>query len=499
MNKLQLLLTLRQHTSLAERRSPLYEQNHTAKVLMRVMECCVLVYLIIIAIPLALAAGDTHRLTPCEFFCGVSPFLLTADYIMRFIGRHTPAQLTKPYSLLPIPKYTCVEAFVLSSLTTPKNLVWMALTVPYVLMTGSLNEGFWVSLGLVLSTQVAVAVNSQWYMLTRSLINKNLIWWLLPTTAYALLYLPLCFGAYDSFTRFFATVGSAFAHWHVVPWTAAVLALAAFVEINKRVQFWLTYTEDSNSKDSPIASTNWLDALNKYGETGCYIELEVKSLMRNKSVRKTFILGMLMVTLLSLLISFTDLYQDSFTRAFWAVYAFIFLGATMLVKVMCAEGNYIDGLMVHKENIMQLLRAKYYFYCAMLLFPLLLMLPTVLTGKYTLLMLLSMACFAAGPVYCFLMQMAVYNRRTLPLNAKFTGKGSLDTDYVTIIVELLVMFVPVALISVMRLFLPDGVTFILMMFVGIAFIATHRLWIRSIYKRFMRRRYCNMESFRASR
>ena len=237
----------------------------------------------------------------------------------------------------------------------------------------------------------------------------------------------------------------------------------------------------------------------RYGEIGEYLKLEVKSLMRNKNIRKTFVFGTLFMIFLSLVISFTDIYQDSFSKNFWVVYTFVLFGAMTLIKIMSGEGNYIDGLMIHKENIMQLLTAKYYFYVSMLLLPLLLMLPTVFTGKYTLLMLLSMLCFTAGPIYCMLMQMAVYNRTTMPLNSKFIAKGNIETNYIQIVAELLAMFLPVALISILNIFFNDTVTYIILLIVGIAFIGLHRIWIRNIYRRFMANRYKNMEGFMASR
>ena len=203
--------------------------------------------------------------------------------------------------------------------------------------------------------------------------------------------------------------------------------------------------------------------------------------------------------MLSLVISFTDLYDDDVYKAFWVVYTFVLYGALMMIKIMSAEGNYIDGLMIHKENIMQLLRAKYYFYSMMLLLPFLLMLPTVFTGKYTLLSMLSMMSFTAGPVYCLLMQMAVYNRQTIPLNTKFISKGNIENNYFQLVAEMLAMFAPVCIISVLKALCGETVTYVILLLVGLVFVSAHKLWIRNIYRRFMKRRYANMESFRATR
>ena len=222
-------------------------------------------------------------------------------------------------------------------------------------------------------------------------------------------------------------------------------------------------------------------------------------MMRNKNIRKSFLFATLFVAILSLVISFTDIYDSDSYKAFWVVYTFVLYGLTFISKIMSAEGNYIDGLMIHKENIMQLLKAKYYLYSVFLLFPLLLMLPTVFIGKYTLLMLLSMMAFTAGPIYCLLMQMAVYNRQTMPLNTKFISKGNVENNYFQLAATLISMFCPMLFISTMNSIFSDTTSYTVLLILGLAFIATHKLWIKNIYLRFMKRRYENMESFRATR
>ena len=68
-----------------------------------------------------------------------------------------------------------------------------------------------------------------------------------------------------------------------------------------------------------------------------------------------------------------------------------------------------------------------------------------------------------------------------------------------VIAELVAMFCPVMIISILKGLLSEDLVFIVLLVVGLAFILTHKLWIRNIYKRFMVRRYKNMCSFRATR
>lgn len=499
MNKFQLFRLLRKHIKLSEKRSPIYEQNKTAKVIIYVMSAFALCYMLFISIMLALIANDSESYTPYEFLFGLMPFFLVVDFFFRFVAQQTPAQLIKPYSLLPIPKYTCVECFIFSSMVTPNNLIWMAVTVPYSIMTLLFGEGFFASLGLIVAFQLLITINSQWYMLARTLINQSFRWWILPIAVYAAMFSPILLDDFDTLFDACSLTGTGFAFWHPLNYLCLLLILAAFFEVNKRIQYRFTYIESTNTENVKMKRVSEFKYLDRYGEIGEYLKLEVKSLMRNKNMRKTFISSTIFMVLLSLIISFTDIYEDNFSKNFWVVYTFVLYGAMTLIKIMSGEGNYIDGLMIHKENIIQLLKAKYYFYTAILVMPLLLMLPTVFTGKYSLLALLSMAAFTAGPAYCLLMQMAVYNRTTIPLNSKLIAKGNVETNYFQIVAELLAMFMPVIFISILKTFFSETVTFIILLAIGLAFIALHDLWIRNIYRRFMVRRYKNMEGFRASR
>ena len=499
MNKLHLFRALRRHLKLAEKRSVAYEQNKVAKVLLYIGGSFVVLYLVFIAIMLALVANTSSSQTTYEFLFGLLPFFLAADFLVRFISQQTPVQLIKPYSLLPISKYTCVEMFVLSSVVSPNNLVWTAVTVPYVLMTTLFCDGFWASMGIVVSFQLLVTVNSQWYMLVRTLINQSLKWWVLPIAVYALVFSPLYCDSIDTLFDIYSSLGRGFAFWHPLHYFGLLLVLFAFIELNKRMQFHFTYLENANVEAPKMRSVSEFRMFDRFGQTGEYLKLEIKSLIRNKNMRKSFVFSTLFTIFLSLVVSFTDLYQDDFSKIFWVAYVFMLYGANTLMKIMCAEGNYIDFLAVHKENIMQLLRAKYFFYGSMLVLPFLLMLPTVFTGKHSLLALFSMMCFTAGPVYCLFMQMAVYNRQTMPLNTKFISKGNVENNYFQIVALLLAMFLPVIVISSLRTMFSENTAYLVLLIFGIAFIATYSLWIANIYRRFMKRRYVNMESFRATR
>lgn len=499
MNRFQLFKELRRHIKLSEKRSPVYEQNKTAKAIIYLMGGFMVVYLLFISVMFAMIANSSRTFTACEFLFGLLPFLLTADFLLRFLGQQTPAQLIKPYLLLPIPKYACVESFIMSSMVTPNNLIWLFITVPYAIMSILFSSGFWAALGFIIGFQLIIIINSQNYMLWRTLITKKIFWWIGPIIIYGAMFLIWIIKDFDAMFDSFAAVGEGVASWNILYYLGIFAILALFFFINREVQYHITFTETTESKNTQMKTVTEFRLFERFGEMGEYLKLEVKSIMRNKNMRNSFLYSTIFTIILSLIISYTDMYDGSFNSKFFMVYVFIINGAMLLVRIMGAEGNYIDGLMIHKENILQLLHAKYYFYCALLLLPLLIMIPTVFMGKYTLLMLIAMMAFTAGPVFFMLMQMAVWNKQTVPLNSKLVSKGNVETNWFAFGVEMAAMFAPVAIIFILQMFMSETATYATMLVIGLLFIATHNIWLRNIYQRFMVRRYENMESFRATR
>ena len=201
----------------------------------------------------------------------------------------------------------------------------------------------------------------------------------------------------------------------------------------------------------------------------------------------------------SMLISFTDIYDSPFMKVFLVLYNFSIFGSMLLSRVMCFEGNYIDCLMVHKENILSLFKAKYYLYSAMLLLPLLLMIPMIVMGKVSILMLLSVMLFTGGFIYFMLFFLVIFNKQTMPLNTKFIGRGSMETNYVQLIIQFGVYILPLILVFMLKAIMSENVAFAILGIGGIIFIAAHNYWLRWVYGLFMKRRYVNVESLRATR
>ena len=195
-----------------------------------------------------------------------------------------------------------------------------------------------------------------------------------------------------------------------------------------------------------------------------------------------------------MLVAYTTIYDNVYMQNFWCLYCFAIYSVTALIKIMGQEGNYIDLLMMHRENIIALLKAKFWFYSAVLLIPFLIMLPAVFTGKFTLLMLVAYMLLTAGLLHFIIFQLAVYNKQSLPLQQKMTAKGNFENG-MQLVIELVALFGPGAIVGVGYVLVGLTYTYLFMCVLGLAFIVTYPLWIRNIYNRMMQRRYENIEGF----
>lgn len=488
MNHLQLFRLIRKNLRLGDRRSPAFEQSVIAKVLTAIGGLMFIGYLIFFGVMMGLIA----KTEGAGFLVALLPVILTIDFFLRFMVQQTPLMLIKPYILQPISKYIVIENFLLTSLTSIYNFLWLALFLPYSIIAWSGGCSLGSTLLVVVIGLVAIMMNSQFYLCMRTLLNRNLLWWFVVIVILTLPWLPLLIWSPD-ILDVYAEYGA------TLPVLLLFLVITALlVVLNRKLQFRFIYEEISKVEKTTVKHVSEFAFLNRFGESGEYLKLEVKSVMRNKVMRARFWSSLLLITVFSALIAYTPTYDGRFSFNFWCFYCFGLYGVTSLVKVMCPEGNYIDLLMTHRENILSLLRAKYYFHCLILIVPFIVLLPAVFTGKFTMHMMLAYLFLCTGPLYLVLFQLAIYNNQTLPLQQKITGKANFENGR-QLIIELIGFIGPIALVSILLYLLPETTAYIIITVIGLLVTIAHPWWLRRVYTKMMNRRYENLEGFHASR
>jgi len=377
------------------------------------------------------------------------------------------------------------------------NLFWLFLFVPFSIITVTKFYGISGVLTYCIGIWLLMVFNNYWFLLCRTLMGER-IWWLaLPVVVYggiaAALFIPDNSPLFDCFVN----LGEGFITGNILSFIGVLAAIALMWFINRTLMQKLIYNELNKVEDTRIKHVSEYKFLDRYGEIGEYMRLELKLLLRNKICKRSLYSITGVVIMFSSIISFSDVY-DGGLRDFFVLYNYIIFGIMFLSTLMGYEGNYIDGLMSRKESIYSLLRAKYILYSIALLIPTILMIPGMVTGKVSVLGCIAWLIFIPGAVYCCLFQLAVYNNKTTDLNSKMTSRQNIGTGLQNLISGG-AFGIPLLLLFALNAIFGKEVTPWILIGIGVAFIATSKFWLMNVYHRLMKRRYKNMEGFRDSR
>ena len=480
---------------LANKRHPMYESSKYAKLFIYITATFWVGYLVFFGILFAFAFQG-EAVEPYHLLNSGLAFVFFIDYILRFTFQKPPTQEMQPFVLLPIKRIRFIDALLVRSGLSPFNLLWLCMFLPFALLTVTRFYGLWGVFTYCAGIWLLSLLNNYWYLLTRTLMAERIVWLLLPVAVYgataAALFIPEESPLYD----FFLNVGEGFITFDLLTICCTLAALALIIGLNRMLLSRVSYQEMAKTEDSKVKHINEFNFLNRFGEIGEYMQLELKLFLRNKTPRTQLITVLAVVVMFVLLVSGTDVYGEKM-NTFIFFYNFAIFGISFLASVMSYEGNYIDGLMTRKEAIYHLLLAKFYLYTILMLMPLVLMIPTMIAGKASFMTCLAWMLFVAGPIYCILFQVAVFNKQTIPLHKKLTMR--MNNDPIRNVITFVVFAVPLALRYSLDYLWDEEITNLTFIIIGVVFIATHRFWMKNIYHRFMARKYVNLEGFINSR
>ena len=490
---------IKQNQKLAEKRNPAFDTNRFAKFLIYFMIVYWAAIFLFLGVSLPfMFEGLVPNMEPYHIMNQGILYVMAGDFLMRFMAQPSVSQEIKPYLLMPVKRKKLISLLLLKSGLDGYNFIWFFVYVPFAFLTVIRFYGFGGMFLYLLGIWLIFVFNNYWYLLCKLLLGEKTLWLLLPT---------LVFGALGAaeflldglpISRFTMDLGEGFIEGNPLSFLFVLACIGVMFLINLKLQQRMIYNELSKKEDTKIKRVSEYKFLDKYGEVGEYLRLELKLIARNKTVKTQFRMGIIVMLGFSFALAFTDVYDGSYMTSFICLYNYAILPIMTLGQVMSFEGNYIDGLMSRKESIFNLLRAKYYLTTIIILVPFLIMFFPIAKEKITLLTAIAYLIFVVGFVFFMLLQLAVYNTRTLPLNANLM-KSNKSSNWIQGLITGAAFMLPLLIDKLLSALLQEEVAHIILILIGLGFIATHNLWIKNIYKRFMKRRYKNMEEFRASR
>ena len=488
---------LRKQGTLAAKRHPMYDKNRFSKYLVRAMSVFWAGYLMFIGVMLA-AALDTNNMEPFHLLNSALIFILILDFALRFPFQKTPTQEVKPYLLLPVKRSRMIDFLLIRSGLNSFNLFWLFLFVPFAIITLPKFFGITGVISYCVGIWLLMIFNNYWFLLCRTLMSERIVWVALPLLVYGGIIAAILIPEESFVSDLFVDLGESYILGNLLAFGCTILGIFLMWVINRCIMSRLIYSELSKVEDTKVKHVSEYKFFDKYGDVGEYMRLELKLLLRNKTCKHLLRMGVLLVAAFSLALSFSDIYDGVFASNFIVCYNFALFGQLFISSIMSYEGNYIDGLMSRKESILTLLKAKYYLYSMGILIPLVLMIPAICMDKVKPLMAVSWAIFTVGFIYFVTFQLAIYNTKTTPLNAKISARQNTGTGIQTL-VSFASFGLPITFYFILEALFSETIALCILLIIGLIFIGTSRYWIENIYNRFMKRRYKNMEGFRDSR
>ena len=491
--------TLHKHFCLSGRRNKIWQANNVAKYFYYVLAVFLCAYFVWIGCELAdLTIED--NLGGYRFIYALIPVFLFIDYLFRYTTDHRLLMHIRPYLLLPLPKHSYTDYLILRQLIVFKNVNLLFICIPFGIKTLIPELGASAMIGYTAGLYLLLLINGQFFQFTQVLTARGLWYWLVPILTYLFIaIIPIFFPSPQSYLQRWAEIGNAMIRGEVWIYTVMILLLIGMILLNRNILehriLQEQYTAAPAKHDKNSIDLTIFDRFNQIGE---YLKIEVWGILRNKRLRLIFFFNTFGIFIFSLITAF-DPESDMVKINGFVYYSFIIYGLSSLSRIMCYEGNYYECLLMQRNSIQNLLLAKYYFYTALLLIPLLVFLPVALIGKISFWTILSYALFAAGVAYRILFQMAVYNKVTFSMQATHTGKNA-NTNYIQLIVTIITIISPFPITALGTWWLNQPIlTNTTLSLLGIIFITTHRRWISSISRKMKDNQYEQLEGFQKSR
>jgi len=226
-----------------------------------------------------------------------------------------------------------------------------------------------------------------------------------------------------------------------------------------------------------------------------WILFEWKLIIRNKRLRQTFIVSVLLLPSIVYMQFVNPIVQENIMLREWFLWLVFSLPATFFAtQTFSIDAMFIEKLVIVHMSIFQLLQAKYRLYSIISVVLFILFLPSMFL-EVKLMELVAAFLFSIGFVFCgmFLTSLASYKPFDIKATYFYNFQGF---DAGNILFLYLLIIVSMGLTGLLFLLFSETVALIAMSLIGLVFIVTSNIWLKKISTSFEKTKYRRLECFR---
>jgi hypothetical protein len=476
-----------------QRRSPAFHKNLAANIaigtLVGLFMLNVLGLGLFIDRILAETAPDSD---PIELFNGFVLYYFGVELMFRLFFSKPKTQPVLPYLHLPVKRSTLAHYSIIRSFFSLFNIFPLLLAVPFALKVihpvDAMGALKWLFSIFVFSLTVAL-IN---HYLKRQSLSR-------PRGFLLFLGVIVLLIALDTYDVFSLSAASSWFFGKIVfqPFffLIAPILLSLIYFVNYRTFKKHIYPAEFMGRKSRIPASTPLAFLERFGETGKYVELEYKLLSRNKRARSTLFSAFFLsaVCLLFFLVG------DLRAQKFFLIYMGLIATGMVLLSYgqFLWEGHYLDLILSRNVDFYQYYQAKYLLMMGLNACLFVLIIPLVFLGVDLLLMNLALFLYNIGVNAFVVMYLTTYSRKRLDLEESVIspqGKGSSQylTILPTIFLPMIVIYAPITIFG------SEDLAVAAFGVLGAIGLILRKHLLRLVVRQFIRQKYKISAAFRES-
>lgn len=232
---------------------------------------------------------------PVSLFNNLLFYYILIDFLMRLLFQKGRALSVKPYLLHDVSKSTLANYVLIKHILSPFNFLPLLMIVPFGIISVIPNEGTAAAFGWFASLAGLLLLNCYLVGYIKYTVFQNLKLFIILLFTFSLIPLSNLMFSFD-LSEFFQ---SGFSHFLLSPAGVMlpILSTSTIYLLLYRHLLRGFYLERISEDKSKIQKSGVFDVFGKLGQTGRYIELELKLLTRNKRSRTTIFFSASMLLL----------------------------------------------------------------------------------------------------------------------------------------------------------------------------------------------------------
>lgn len=432
-----------------------------------------------------------------EKFNSLIIWYFIGDLFFRCMFQPQPTLDIIPYMRLKLRRNKLVSFFILKSFGNFFNLLPWLILVPFIVKVLFIHESaIHVSL-YVVSLLMLLIFNNLLALYQQFLSLKNPVLATLPFILVLVIFVILKAGiSFNSASIYF--FGSIL-HGNVFMTLIIAFFITLLLYLIRQLlsgDFYLDGALKSKQK-SEYTAIPGLKLLDKLGETGRYMTLELQLLLRNKRPRQALVMLPIIVAYFIFMTSKDKGFNGSLTSVL--ISAMIFgMGSLIYGQFIFSwESAYFDGIVSRKLNFEKYVAAKYYLMSTLsLIVAVPIIIAFMLRGAVDPLTLISLLMFNLGITQFIALLSGTFNDGRIDLSKKqmFNYQGVRGNQF---ILSFIFVLLPLGIYTSVNHFFGSITASVAVLIPGLIFILFHRWWIaKFVIPLFMKRKYKNLDGFR---